>query len=38
MTLLRGAVVAEDGKVVGAKGAGQFLKRDLSPYARPHGG
>jgi dihydropyrimidinase len=38
MTLLRGKVVAEDGKVVGAKGAGQFLKRDLSPYARPHGG
>ena len=38
MTVLRGEVVAEDGKIVGAKGAGKFLKRDLSPYARPHGG
>jgi dihydropyrimidinase len=35
MTLLRGEVVAEDGKVVGAKGAGRFLKRELSPYAQP---
>jgi dihydropyrimidinase len=38
MTVLRGEVAAEDGKVLGAKGAGQFLKRDLSPYARPKGG
>ena len=38
MTVLRGEVAAEDGKVLGAKGAGQFLKRDLSPYARPTGG
>ena len=37
MTLLRGEVVAEDGKIVGAKGAGRFLKRALSPYARPKG-
>jgi dihydropyrimidinase len=37
MTLLRGEVVAEDGKVVGAKGAGRFLKRELSPFARPSG-
>ena len=35
MTMLRGKVVAEDGRIVGEKGAGQFLKRDLSPYARP---
>jgi dihydropyrimidinase len=38
MTLLRGEVVAEDGRIVGAKGGGQFLERDLSPYARPTGG
>jgi dihydropyrimidinase len=38
MTVLRGKVVAEDGRIVGAKGGGQFLKRDLSPYARPKGG
>jgi dihydropyrimidinase len=38
MTLLRGEVVAEDGRIVGAKGGGKFLKRDLSPYARPKGG
>jgi dihydropyrimidinase len=37
MTLLRGEVVAEDGRIVGAKGGGQFLKRELSPYARPRG-
>jgi dihydropyrimidinase len=38
MTLLRGEVVAEDGRVVGEKGGGKFLKRELSPYARPNGG
>jgi dihydropyrimidinase len=38
MTMLRGKVVAEDGKIVGEKGAGQFLKRGLSPYARPKAG
>jgi len=37
-TVLRGELVAEDGRIVGEKGAGQFLKRDLSPYARPSGG
>jgi dihydropyrimidinase len=38
MTLLRGEVVAEDGRIVGAKGGGRFLKRGLSPYARPKSG
>jgi dihydropyrimidinase len=33
MTLLRGKVVAEDGKILGEKRDGQFLKRRLSPYA-----
>jgi len=37
VTLLRGEVVAEDGRIIGAKGAGRFLKRELSPYARPRG-
>ena len=37
MTLLRGEVVAEGGKVVGDKGGGRFLKRGLSPYAQPRG-
>ena len=37
VTMLRGKVVAEDGKIVGEKGGGQFLKRDLSPYATPAG-
>ena len=37
MTLLRGEVVAEEGKVVGDKGGGRFLKRGLSPYAVPSG-
>ncbi|WP_406853752.1 dihydropyrimidinase [Alsobacter sp. KACC 23698] len=34
-TLLRGEVVFDDGKVVGAVGRGEFLKRDISPYAAP---
>ena len=38
VTMLRGEVVAEDGRIVGEKGGGQFLKRELSPYARPKGG
>jgi dihydropyrimidinase len=38
VTMLRGEVVAEDGRIVGEKGGGRFLKRDLSPYARPRGG
>ncbi|MCB8881339.1 dihydropyrimidinase [Acidisoma cellulosilytica] len=33
MTLLRGKVVAEDGRITGEKGDGQFLKRSLSPFA-----
>lgn len=37
MTLLRGKVVAEEGKILGAPGDGGFLKRDLSPYAVPAG-
>jgi len=38
MTLLRGKIVAEDGRIVGEKSDGMFLKRNLSPYARPRGG
>ncbi len=37
MTIARGRTVVEDGKVVGAMGAGTFLARDKSPYARPAG-
>jgi dihydropyrimidinase len=33
MTILRGKVVMEEGKILGAPGDGSFLKRDLSPYA-----
>jgi dihydropyrimidinase len=35
VTILRGTVAAEDGKVLVDKGAGQFLRRDLSPFASP---
>ncbi len=35
MTLLRGAVVAEDGEFRGAAGQGRFLKCDASALARP---
>jgi dihydropyrimidinase len=38
MTPLRGKVVAENGRIIGAKGGGKFLKRALSPYAWPSGG
>ncbi len=38
VTMLRGKIVAEEGKIIGEKGGGRFLKRDLSPYARPRGG
>jgi dihydropyrimidinase len=34
-TLLRGEVVFDDGKIVGAPGRGEFLKRDISPFAKP---
>ena len=37
MTILRGKVVAEEGKILGEKGDGRFLKRSLSPYAKPAG-
>jgi dihydropyrimidinase len=30
MTIARGRVVAENGNIVGAKGAGEILKRDKS--------
>jgi dihydropyrimidinase len=33
MTILRGKVVAEEGKILGEPGDGSFLKRGLSPYA-----
>ncbi|WP_407528050.1 dihydropyrimidinase [Methylobacterium oryzisoli] len=33
MTILRGEVVAEEGRILGAPGRGRFLKRALSPYA-----
>ena len=32
-TLLRGQIVAEGGRIVGAKGAGRILARDVSAYA-----
>lgn len=34
-TILRGQHVYDDGRILGAPGDGRFLKRDLSPYARP---
>jgi dihydropyrimidinase len=33
MTILRGKVVAEEGKILGEPGDGAFLKRKISPYA-----
>lgn len=35
MTILRGDVVYEDGRIIGAPGDGKFLRRHLSPYAAP---
>ena len=35
MTILRGRVVMEDGRILGEPGGGQFLPRKLSPYAVP---
>ena len=35
MTIVRGKVVAEEGRILGAPGDGSFLKRGLSPYATP---
>jgi len=37
MTFLRGKKVMEEGKILGAVGDGAFLKRNLSPYAKPAG-
>src|ERR1700716_2593021 len=34
MTVLRGKVVVEEGKILGAPGDGSFLKRELSPFAQ----
>lgn len=38
MTLLRGEVVMEEGKVLAQPGQGRFLKRRISPYALPASG
>jgi dihydropyrimidinase len=35
--MLRGKIVAEDGRITGEKTDGIFLKRDLSPYAVSQG-
>jgi dihydropyrimidinase len=35
MTILRGQVAVDEGKVLVEKGAGRFLPRGLSPYAQP---
>ena len=35
MTIARGEVVARDGVIVGKKGAGRILERDISAYAGP---
>ena len=37
VTLLRGKVVAEEGRILGQPGDGAFLPRALSPYATPAG-
>jgi dihydropyrimidinase len=34
MTILRGKVIAEEGKILGEPGDGTFLKRELSPFAK----
>ena len=33
MTIARGEVVAEEGRIVGRKGRGEILEREISPYA-----
>ena len=35
MTIVRGTVVCEEGKIVGEPGYGQHIPRELSPYAIP---
>ncbi len=37
MTMLRGKVVADEGKILGDKADGRFLRRRISPYAQPNG-
>lgn len=37
MTIAKGRTVVDDGKVVGAMGAGSYIARDKSPYALPAG-
>jgi dihydropyrimidinase len=37
MTISNGAVVAEEGKILGAPGDGRFLPRKRSAFAAPHG-
>lgn len=37
MTILRGTPVCEEGRILGTKTDGRFLKRGLSPYAVPKG-
>jgi dihydropyrimidinase len=33
MTVCRGEIVAQDGRIVGAPGFGELIERDISPYA-----
>lgn len=35
MTIVRGRVVADNGQIVGDKGFGEILERELSPFAAP---
>ena len=35
VTILRGEVVAQEGRILAPKGGGRFLKRGLSPFAHP---
>jgi dihydropyrimidinase len=35
MTILRGKVVAKEGRIIGEKSDGRFLKRRISPDALP---
>jgi dihydropyrimidinase len=35
VTILRGSVAMEDGRILGAPTGGRFLRRALSPYAVP---
>jgi dihydropyrimidinase len=37
MTILRGEIVCEEGRILGTPGNGRFLRRQLSPYAVPAG-